>query len=451
MAVTKIHPIKSTLNLALDYIMDKDKTDEHILISSFLCNPDTAHLEFEQTRAECNSKTKVLARHLIQAFLPGEVTPDLAHEIGIQLCEEILKGEYEYVLTTHIDKEHIHNHILFSNVNFKTGKAYQSNKKSYLQIRNISDKLCKKYHLSVIDEEYRQFKKLYSTKGKSYKEYIEFKKGNSWKYKLQVAIDKAILKSNSYEDFLKIMESYNYEIKFGKYISFKHKNQNRFTRAKTIGLDYSEERIRERINSPDKNIIYKSTYNLEKESLKHRNLVNTNNNPKVKKSKGYEVWANRFNMQLTAETLNELRKYNIKDYSELESLIQNQASERQNTLMEIKKIEKEMDEIKEVVEELHILKIYKKTYDAYQSDPNDKDFYETYKYQITLYEKAYKNLLEKGLVNSNIHSLSEKFKKLSSNKSKNMEDYESINAKINECYSLKKTIEQYKEINKERF
>lgn len=451
MAVTKIHPIKSTLNLALGYIMDRDKTDEQILISSFLCNPNTAHLEFEQTRAECNSKTNVLARHLIQAFLPGEVTPDLAHEIGIQLCEEILKGEYEYILTTHIDKEHIHNHILFNNINFKTGKAYQSNKKSYHQIRNISDELCKKYHLSVIDEEYRQFKKLYSTKGKSYKEYMEFKKGTSWKYKLQVAIDKAILKSNSYEDFLKIMESYNYEIKFGKYLSFKHKCQTRFTRAKTIGINYSEEKIRERIKSPDKYIIHNSTYNLEKKSLKHRSLVSINKNPKVKKSVGYEVWANRFNMKLTAETLNELRKYNIKDYSELESLIQNQATERQNILTEIKNVEIEMDDIKEVVEDLHILKIYKKTYDAYHSDPNDKHFYETYKYQITLYEKAYKNLLENDLINYNIYYLSEKFKKLSLDKYKKMEDYERLTDKINKCYSLKKTIEQYQEINKERF
>lgn len=451
MAVTKIHPIKSTLNLALDYIMDEDKTDEQILISSFLCNPNTAHLEFEQTGAECNSKTKVLARHLIQAFLPGEVTPDLAHEIGIQLCKEILKGEYEYVLTTHIDKGHIHNHILFNNVNFKTGKAYQSNKKSYHQIRNISDELCKKYHLSVIDEEYKQFKKLYSTKGKSYKEYMEFKKGTSWKYKLQVAIDKAILKSNSYDDFLKIMESFNYEIKFGKYISFKHKNQNRFTRAKTIGPDYTEEEIKKRIKSLDKNKVHNSTYNLENESLKHRNLVNTNNNPKVKESKGYEVWANRFNMKLTSETLNELRKNNIKDYSELESLIENQATKRQNILNEIKDIENEMDDIKEVVEELHFLKIYKKTYDAYQFDPLDKDFYETYKYQITLYEKAFKNLLEKGLTNSSINSFTKKFKKLSSVKANKMKDYEMLNSKISECYSLKKTIEQYQEINKERF
>ena len=112
MAVTKIHPIKSTLNLALDYIMNGNKTDEKILISSFACNPQTAHLEFEQTKRECNSKSEILARHLIQSFAPNETTPKQAHQIGLELCKKILKNEYEFVLSTHIDKGHIHNHII---------------------------------------------------------------------------------------------------------------------------------------------------------------------------------------------------------------------------------------------------------------------------------------------------------------------------------------------------
>ena len=102
MAITKIHPIEKTLYLALDYIMNEDKTDEKILISSFACNPKTAHLEFEQTKRECNSKAKILARHLIQAFAPGETTPEQAHQIGLDLCEKILQGKYEYVLTRDI-------------------------------------------------------------------------------------------------------------------------------------------------------------------------------------------------------------------------------------------------------------------------------------------------------------------------------------------------------------
>ncbi len=154
MAVTKIHPIEKTLYLALDYIMNEDKTDEKILISSFGCNPKTAHLEFEQTKRECNSKAKILARHLIQAFAPGETTPEQAHQIGLELCERVLQGKYEYVLTTHIDKGHLHNHILFNNVSFETGKAYQSNKRSYHQIRTVSDDLCRENGLSVIDENF---------------------------------------------------------------------------------------------------------------------------------------------------------------------------------------------------------------------------------------------------------------------------------------------------------
>ena len=119
MAVTKIHPIKTTLNLALDYIMNGDKTDEKILISSFGCNPKTAHLEFEQTKKECNSKAEILARHLIQSFSPGETTPKQAHQIGLDLCKRILKENYEYVLTTHIDKGHIHNHIICASIRYE--------------------------------------------------------------------------------------------------------------------------------------------------------------------------------------------------------------------------------------------------------------------------------------------------------------------------------------------
>ncbi|WP_257876874.1 relaxase/mobilization nuclease domain-containing protein [Aerococcus sanguinicola] len=179
MAITKIHTIKSTLKADLDYIMDSNKTDERILISSLNCNPITTHLEFEQTKIECNSKVKVLARHVIQAFASGETTSEKAHKIGIELSEKVLQGKYEYVITTHVDKKYIHNHILFNNVSFDIGKTYKSNKKYYHQIRNYSDDLCRKYKLSVIDEYYMKFKNKYKTNGKSYKEYMEFKKGTS--------------------------------------------------------------------------------------------------------------------------------------------------------------------------------------------------------------------------------------------------------------------------------
>ena len=129
MAITKTHPIRSTLNLALDYILNPDKIDEKLLVSSYGCTPETADIEFSWTRNKSNKFWgNQLARHLIQAFEPGETTPEQAHEIGKKFADEVLGGKYEYVLTTHIDKGHIHNHIIFNAVSFVDYKKYQSNK-----------------------------------------------------------------------------------------------------------------------------------------------------------------------------------------------------------------------------------------------------------------------------------------------------------------------------------
>lgn len=165
MAVTKIRPIKSTLNLAIDYITNNEKTDQEILISTHKYHVTTAHTQFLKRREQVHGT--VLARHLIQYFLPGEISPELAHEIELELCKRILKDEYEFVISTHIDKGHIHNHIIFNNVNIVTGKCYQSNKKTYHQIRYQSDLICKEKGLSIMDEYYETFKKKYKTKVKS--------------------------------------------------------------------------------------------------------------------------------------------------------------------------------------------------------------------------------------------------------------------------------------------
>ena len=412
MAVTKIHPIEKTLYLALDYIMNEDKTDGKILISSFGCNPKTAHLEFEQTKKECNSKAKILARHLIQAFAPEETTPEQAHQIGLDLCERVLQGKYEYVLTTHIDKGHLHNHILFNNVSFETGKAYQSNKRSYHQIRTVSDNLCRENGLSVIDENYKKFKNRYSTNGKNYMEYTEFKRGNSWKSKLQLAIDKAILKSKTYEEFLKTMEDFGYEIKIGKYLSFRHKDKRdngRFTRAKasTLGEDYTKERIKERIEKLNKYQMYNQKYHYEKCSYKKPDtIVDIKNNEKVKSSKGYEVWASKHNMRTMASALNEMRKSGVNSYEELDLKLKKVASDRQQLLDNIKQIEKEMKSIYSVIENKNIVFNNQFIYDMYIKDNEDTNFYEEYKSQIIAYEAAIKAIKNSKYQTLNIQNLS---------------------------------------------
>ena len=338
MAITKIHPIKSTLNLAIDYIVNKEKTDGEILVSSFNCCPTTAHTSFIKTREDNNVKGSVLARHLIQSFFPSETTPEQAHQIGIDLCKKILKDEYEYVLTTHIDRGHIHNHIIFNNVNSITGKCYQSNKRSYHQIRYQSDVLCKENSLSVIDEYYEAYKKKYKTNGKSWYENEQFKKGTSWKSRLQFDIDRTIKKSKDFDDFLKKMTELGYEIKQGKHIAFKHKDKERFTRTKVIGEDYTEDRLKERITE---------NLNRPTPAVKKRigNIIDIANNEKAKSSKGYEYWATKHNLQVAADMVVLMREKGFKSLSQLDDFIKINADKRQSLQEDIRVIESEIDNL----------------------------------------------------------------------------------------------------------
>ena len=240
MAVTKIKPIKSTLSKALDYIQNPDKTDGKMLVSSFGCSYETADIEFEYTLSQALGKGNNLAFHLIQSFEPGEVDYETAHKIGKQLADAVTKGQHEYVLTTHIDKGHVHNHIIFCAANFVDHRKYNSNKRSYYGIRNMSDKLCRENGLSVVVPGK-------GSKGKSYAEYQAEKTGTSWKGKLKTAIDALIPQVSSFEELLQRLQAARYEVKPGKYISCRAPGQERFTRLKTLGADYTEEALNERI------------------------------------------------------------------------------------------------------------------------------------------------------------------------------------------------------------
>ena len=239
MAVTKIHPIKSTLKKALDYIENPDKTEDKMLVSSFGCSYETADIEFEMLLAQAIQKGNNLAHHLIQSFAPGEATPEQAHEIGKQLADEVLQGKYSYVLTTHIDKGHVHNHLIFCAVDMVNHRKYNSNRQSYAYIRRTSDRLCRENGLSVVQPS--------RDKGKSYAEWDAGRKGKSWKAKLKAAIDAVIPQAKDFDDFLRLMAAQGYEIKQGKFISFRAPGQERFTRCKTLGENYTEEAITRRI------------------------------------------------------------------------------------------------------------------------------------------------------------------------------------------------------------
>ena len=309
MAVTKIKAIRGTLSKALAYISNPDKTENKMLLSTYGCASETAAQEFEWTRKIAEQKgmkpVRIIARHVIQSFDVGEVTPELAHEIGKQFADEMLGGKYEYVLSTHTDKGHVHNHLIFNAVDFVDHHAYKSYKKIYYDMREVSDRLCKENGLSVIPPS--------QNKGMGYKEYTEAKRGTSWKQKLKQTIDRFVIVAKDYDGFLKLMREAGYEIKTGKYISFRAEGQERFTRSKTIGENYTEDRIKERIQG-------RNPRKLQRQSERGAISLVSRIQERITEvgSKGYEHKAKLTILKEAARTLNYPTENNLLQYADLE-------------------------------------------------------------------------------------------------------------------------------------
>ena len=384
MAVTKIKAIRGTLSKAIAYILNPEKTDEKLLVSSYGCASETAAREFEWTRKIAEQKgmnpVRIIARHVIQSFEIGEVTPELAHEIGKQFADEILGGKYEYVLTTHIDKDHVHNHLIFNAVDFVDYHAYKSYKRIYYDMREVSDRLCKENGLSVIPPS--------QNKGMSYKEYTEAKRGTSWKQKLKQTIDRLVITAKDYDDFLRLMQEAGYEIKPGKYISFRAEGQERFTRSKTIGENYTEERIKERIAGRTPRKSQRQT------TPKGISLIgDIQERIRLIDSKGYEHKAKLTILKEAARTLNYLTENNLLQYSDLEKKVEDVHISYDRTGKELKAVEARLREVQPLIKNISNYQRLKPVYDAFQKAKDKPSFKTKHEAELVIFEATRSTLL----------------------------------------------------------
>ena len=372
------------MSKAIAYILNPEKTDEKLLVSSYGCASETAAREFEWTRKIAEQKgmnpVRIIARHVIQSFEIGEVTPELAHEIGKQFADEILGGKYEYVLTTHIDKDHVHNHLIFNAVDFVDYHAYKSYKRIYYDMREVSDRLCKENGLSVIPPS--------QNKGMGYKEYTEAKRGTSWKQKLKQTIDRLVITAKDYDDFLRLMQEAGYEIKTGKYISFRAEGQERFTRSKTIGENYTEERIKERIagRTPRRN---------RRQTVpKGISLIgDIQERIRLIDSKGYEYKAKLTILKEAARTLNYLTEDNLLQYADLEKKVEDVHSSYDRTGKELKVVEARLREVQPLIKNISNYQRLKPVYDAFQKAKDKPSFKAKHEAELVIFEAARSTLL----------------------------------------------------------
>ena len=372
------------MSKAIAYILNPEKTDEKLLVSSYGCASETAAREFEWTRRIAEQKgmnpVRIIARHVIQSFEIGEVTPELAHEIGKQFADEILGGKYEYVLTTHIDKDHVHNHLIFNAVDFVDYHAYKSYKRIYYDMREVSDRLCKENGLSVIPPS--------QNKGMGYKEYTEAKRGTSWKQKLKQTIDRLVITAKDYDDFLRLMQEAGYEIKPGKYISFRAEGQDRFTRSKTIGENYTEERIKERIAGRTPRRSQRQT------TPKGISLIgDIQERIRLIDSKGYEHKAKLTILKEAARTLNYLTENNLLQYADLEKKVEDVHSSYDRTGKELKGVEARLREVQPLIKNISNYQRLKPVYDAFQKAKDKPGFKAKHEAELVIFEAARSTLL----------------------------------------------------------
>lgn len=384
MAYTKIHAIKTTVDKAIAYICNPEKTDESIYISSYACAPETAAIDFKYTLDHCRENSPNKAYHLIQAFSPGEVSFEEAHRIGNELADRVLEGKYSYVITTHIDKGHVHNHIIFCAADNIEHDKYHDCKQTYYRIRKLSDELCSEHHLSVIIPGAEQ--------GKKYNEWHADKSGTAWKTQLRKDINTAIKMSSTYEEFLLLMQAKGYEIKgelFGentsKYISFRPFGKDRFVRGsvKSLGQEYTKERIKERIEQ--KTVLSPKNYS-------GRKLVDTSSE-KFQNNPGLQRWATIENLKIAAQTYHEAGSI-----KELEQKIAVTAATKKEAQKTVRKLENRIKSLAEIIKYAEQYKANKPYHIAYKKAKNTDAYFQKHENQIILYGGA-RHMLEQAGIN----------------------------------------------------
>ena len=314
MAITKIHAIQATVHKAVNYICNPEKTDEGILISSFGCSPETAVFDFKFALSKTKQSDPNKAFHLIQAFMPGEVSHEEAHRIGVELADKLLEGKYSYIVSTHIDKGHVHNHIIFCAADNVNHEKYHDCKQTYRSIRRLNDELCREHGLSIIEPR-RKSLSAGAGRGKSYHEWQSEQSGISWKAKLKNAIDEAIEAADTYEDCIDLIRAKGYEIKGEsldenalKYIAFRPLGKEHFVRgsARSLGVDYTKERIEERIREKalepaKKRVPFPARKKNPIKDYSSKKLIDTTED-KFAESPGLKHWADIQNLKIAASS-----------------------------------------------------------------------------------------------------------------------------------------------------
>ena len=430
--------VAACLKSRTDYAQNPDKTEQGQLVSSYKCSPLTVDEEFMLSKRQYElvtgrrQKNDVIAYQIRQSFKPGEITAEEANKVGYELAMRFTKGKYAFLVATHTDREHIHNHIIYNSTALDCSRKFRDFLLSGLAVQRLSDLICLEYSLSVIEiKPYRERQKrvLYPPK-------------ESNRDQLCGVIDSILAdKPGSYEEFLKKLEQQGYEVKRGKHTAVKGKGQKRFIRFRTLGTGYGEDEIKAVLEGKAKHQPYHKKLPREQP---FQLLVDIQGKMAEGKSVGYKKWATKFNLKEMSKTLLFLQEQKIGSAEELRERAA-AATECYHAMGDsIKAAEARLTEI--AVLKTHIIN-YAKTrevYATYRKAGYSKAFLEAHREEITLHKAAKAAFDEAGLQKlPKVKELDAEYAELLIKKKAAYPDYRKARDEMQELMKAQKNVELF--------
>lgn len=442
MHINKGKTIAQSLGDRTDYAINPDKTLNGEYVSSYECSPEIVDTEFLLAKQKYSSITgrepqhgrDIIAYQIRQSFLPGEVTPEQANKIGYELAMRFTGGQHQFIVATHIDKAHVHNHIIFNSTTLDCTHKFNNYKDSAEVVREMSDRLCLENDLSIIEDP--------APKGKHYAEWKAEREGTSWKAKLRKTIDELLPGCTDFDYFLKRMRAAEYEVKRGKYISFRAPGQERFTRAKTLGKEYAEDVLRAKISGTYIPSISRRKFP-KTEDRRVAYIIDIQQKLAEGKGAGYEKWAKVFNLKESAKALNFFTEHGLTSMEELNAKAETASANFNLISDKLKLNEARMREIKEL--KTHIINYGKtrNTYAAYRKAKRPGEFYEQHYADIEMHLAAKRAFDELGVKKlPSLAQLNTEFSELSAQRKAQYEDYRKAKTDMLEWAATKNNMER---------
>nr|MBQ4454739.1 relaxase/mobilization nuclease domain-containing protein [Clostridia bacterium] len=451
--------LSAALGITTDYVENPDKTEDKRYISSYMCDPETATEEFVFTRQMYDRnhsfglrKSDVIAYQIRQAFAPGEIDPDTANKLGYELAMRFTKGRHQFIVATHTDKNHIHNHIIYNSVAMDSSRKFRDFLGSGRAVRKINDIICLEHDLSVVKDP----KKGNHTYGKWLGDH---KKPSNRDY-IRIAIDEAINKKpKTFDELITLLRTeYNIEVDTsGKHTKLRGEGQKAFARMRSLGEGYTREDIEERLRGGK--IQTKSTMGKSFEEITGRRIKNLSNGKlsrddklsllidvqkKIQEGKGigYEKWAKQFNLKQTAKTLSFLSDLGLNSYKDLDKAHERLHDEYDSLRQKIRAIDEQMDKIKELQGAIITYAQTNESYQKYKKSGYNKKVKEELRDDILMHEEARKHFKEyEGRKVPTIKELKAEYAELKEKKSEMYKDYQKKKRDYTELAVARKNID----------